>query len=165
VLLAYPLALTLLFKGRYVILVPLQGGSYQSIGEDAAIIAGAWILYAWFATGERGLSIERVLYGLAMIAFGLSHSFYLYLTSPLISTRIPGHVFWAYFTGTAYLAVLLSTLQVVGFLRLGWFPIMLAGKMNDFNWREISVNFALVANGRLVAESYRDMRWFAVWER
>jgi uncharacterized membrane protein len=190
VLLAYLLAWTLLFKGRYVILAPLQEGSYQSIGENAVIIAGAWVLYAWFATdwdrrqlgfatGERGLRIARVLYGLAMIAFGLSHFFYLDLTAPLIPAWIPGHVFWAYFTGTAYLAAgaailcgvwarlaaLLSTLQMAGFLLLVWFPIMLAGKMNDFNWGEVTVNCALVAGAWVVVDSYRGIPWLAVNKR
>lgn len=189
-LLAWLLAWTLLFKGRYVILAPLQESSYQSIGENAVIIAGAWVLYAWFAnnrdrrqlgfaTGDRGVRIARILYGLAMIAFGLSHFFYLDQTVPLIPAWIPGHVFWAYFTGTAYLvagaailfgvwarlASLLSTLQMAGFLLLVWLPIMLAGKMSDFNWGEVVVNCALVAGAWVVVDSCRGMNWQAVNKR
>ena len=115
VLLAYLLAWMLLFKGRFIILAPLQEDSYQSTGENAVIVAGAWVLYAglaseWdrrqlgFATGERGLRIARVLYALAMIAFGLSHFFYLQFTAPLIPSWLLWPKFWAYFTGTAYLA-------------------------------------------------------------
>ena len=184
VLLAYLLAWMLLFKGRYILLAPTQEGSYQSTGENAVIVAGAWVLYAWFAgewdkrhlgfaVGERGVRIARVFYGLAMLAFGLSHFFYLELTAPLIPVWIPGHVFWAYFTGGAYLAAgvamlsgvwarlaaLLSALQMASFLLLVWLPRMLAGRMTAFNWGEVVVNCALVAGAWVVVDSYRDMPW------
>lgn len=186
VLLGYLLLWMLIFKGRYILLAPLQEGSYQSTGENAVIVAGAWVLYAWstgdwdrrhlgFATGDRGVRIARVFYGLAMLAFGLSRFFYLELTAPLIPAWIPGHVFWAYFTGTAYLAAgvailagmaarlaaLLSALQMAGFLLLVWLPIVLAGKMSDFNWGEVVVNCALVAGAWVVVDSYRDAPWLA----
>jgi len=40
-------------------------------------------------------------------------------------------------------------------------PLILAGKMTGFNWGEITVNFALVAGGWVVAESYRGIPWLA----
>jgi uncharacterized membrane protein len=189
-LLVYLLAWMLLFKGRSIVLAPLQEGSYQSAGENAVILAGAWVLFAWlatdwdrkhlgFATGERGVRIARVLYGLAIIAFGLSHFFYLEFTAPLIPSWLLWPVFWAYFTGTTYLAAGLAVLtgvwarlaatlaavQMAAFILLVWLPIVLAGKMSGFNWGEITVNFALVAGGWVVAESYRGMGWLAVGKR
>ena len=187
VLLAYLLLWMLIFKGRYIVLAPLQEGSYQSAGENAVEVAGAWVLYAgfagaWdmqhlgFAVGEEGVRIARVFYGLAMIAFGFSHFAYLQFTAPLIPSWLLWPVFWAYFTGAAYLAAgaavlsgvwsrlaaVLSTVQMAAFLFLVWLPIILAGKMTDFNWGEIVVNFALVAGGWVVAESYRGTPWLAV---
>src|SRR5580698_9277143 len=179
VLLAYLLLWMLIFKGRYILLAPTEEGSYQSAGENAVIVAGAWVLYAWlandwdkkrlgFAVGEKGVRIAHVFYGLAMIAFGLSHFFYLQLTAPLIPAWLLWPVFWAYFTGTAYLlagaavltgiwarlAATLAAVQMASFLLLVWLPILLAGKMSDFNWGEIVVNFALVAGGWVISESY-----------
>ena len=184
--LAYFLLWTLLFKGRYSVLAPLEEGSYQSIGENAVVVAGAWVLYTrladdWdkrklaFATGDAGLRIARVLYGLAMLAFGLSHFFYLELTAPVVPDFLPWHVGWAYFTGSAYLvagvailagiyarlAAVLSTLQMAGFLLLVWMPMVFAGKMTDFNWGELVVTCVLVAGGWVVAESYRGQPWLA----
>jgi len=190
VLLAYLLLWMLVFKGRYILLAPTQEGSYQSAGENAVVVAGAWVLYAWFATdwdrrrlgfatGDKGVRIARVFYGLALIAFGLSHFAYLELTAPLIPAWLLWPVFWAYFTGSAYLlagtavltgvfarlAATLAAVQMGSFLLLVWLPIVVAGKMTDFNWGEIVVNFALVAGGWVVADSYRGLPWLAVGKR
>jgi uncharacterized membrane protein len=60
VLLAYLLLWTLLFKARFIFLAPTVEVSYQSCGENVVLVAGAWVLYAWFAaTGacaSRGCS-------------------------------------------------------------------------------------------------------------
>jgi uncharacterized membrane protein len=185
-LLGYLLLWMLIFKGRYIVLAPTEEGSYQSAGENAVVVAGAWVLYAWFAgewdkkhlgfaIGEKGIRIARVFYGLAMIAFGLSHFFYLQFTAPLIPSWLLWPVFWAYFTGTAYLlagaavltgiwgrlAATLAAVQMGSFLLLVWLPIVLAGKMTDFNWGEIVVNFALVAAAWVVCDSYNKVPWLA----
>jgi len=71
VLLIYCVVLTLAFKARFIILAPAQEGSYQSCGENAVLVAGAWVLYAWFAAGQphralaagdTGVRIARVIY-------------------------------------------------------------------------------------------------------
>lgn len=171
---------TLLCKARFIVLAPLQEGTYQSIGENAVIIAGAWVLYVWFAAdwdqrrlafavGDNGLRIARVLYSLAMIAFGLSHFFYLQMTAPLVPGWLPGHVFWAYFTGVTYLmagvamlvglyawlAAVLSTLQMGLFTVLVWVPMMTDGTMDAGKWGEFVVSWTLTASAWVVADSYR----------
>jgi uncharacterized membrane protein len=190
VLLGYLLLWTLLFKARFIFLAPTEEATYQSCGENAVLVAGAWVLYAWFATewdrqhlgfatGDRGVRIARVLYGLAMIAFGLSHFAYVDLTAPLVPGWLPRHVGWAYFTGFTYLAAAaavligvcarlaaaLSAAQMGGFTLLVWVPLALAGNISASQWGEFVVSWALTVAGWVVADSYRGTAWLAVGQR
>lgn len=187
VLLGYLLIWTLIFKGRFVLLQPLVEGTYQSLGENVVLVAGAWVLYAWlandgqrlgFATGESGVRIARVLYALAMIAFGFSHFAYLNLTAPLVPGWLPWHVGFAYFTGAAYLAAgagmligvfarlaaALSALQMGLFTALVWVPLVAAGG-DASQWSEFLLSWALTAAAWVVVDSYRGAPWLAVGKR
>jgi len=183
VLFAFLLLWMLVFRARLIVLAPTVEGSYQNNGESAVVVAAAWVLYAWFAAawdrkhlgfavGEKGVRIARVLYGLSMIAFGLSHFAYVELTTPLVPDWLPGHLFWAYFTGCTYLAAgaamligvwakwaaALSGLQMGGFTVLVWIPILAAGHVSDQHWVEFVVSWALTASAWVVTDSYRGIR-------
>jgi uncharacterized membrane protein len=190
VMFVYLLLWMLVFKVPLIFQSPTVEGSYQYCGEIAVVVAGAWVLYAWFATdrdkrwfgfavGDKGVRMARVLYGLALIAFGLSHFAYLNLTAPLIPHWLPAPVFWACFTGGAYLAAgvailtgvfarlaaTLSTLQMGIFLLLIWVPMVAAGHISAFNWGETYATWVLTAAAWVIADSYRGVRWLAVNKR
>jgi uncharacterized membrane protein len=184
VLLIYLIVFTAFFKVPFIVRQPLVEGSYQTCGENAVLIAGAWALYVslaagakrWnvgFLSGDTGLRIADILYGLALIAFGLSHFAYLELTAPLVPSWLPGAVFWAYFTGVVYivtgiaivigvaasLAAAVSALQIALITVLVWGAIAIAGNMSELHWQETVVSWALTAAAWVVAESYEGHRW------
>jgi uncharacterized membrane protein len=177
----------LLVKGYYIVTSPLVEGSYQSAGETAVLAAAAGVLYAWFASGgelapppssagARDVRLARGLYALALIAFGLSHFAYLDLTAPLVPAWLPGHVFWAYFTGSAYLAAAaavlsgvlarlaaaLSAAQMGLFTVLVWMPLAVTGRLSSGQWTEFGLSWALTAAAWVVADSFRGSPWLAL---
>lgn len=187
VLFAYLLLWMVLFKVPNIARAPTVEVYYQNWGETAVLMAGAWVLYAWFATtwdkqqlgfatGERGVRLARVLYALALIAFGLSHFAYLNLTAPLVPAWLPAHIAWAYFTGCAYLAAAaavltgvyarlaaaLAALQMGLLTLLVWPPLMTAGTMTAGQVGEFIVSWALTTAAWVIADSYRDTSWLAV---
>jgi len=175
----------LAFRLPYVIIAPGVDTSW-SASETAVMAAAAWVLYTWFATGwdkkrlgfagaENGRRIARVLYGLALIPFGVAHFVYLKHTADMVPGWLPGHGFWAYFTGWALiaggvgvllgvyarLAATLSAIEIGMFTLLVWGPVMAAGPKNPYQWSETVVSVALTAGAWVVADSYRGMRWMS----
>lgn len=154
-----------------------------SIFPLVLMVAAAWVLYVWFATGwernhlspilgNNGLRIARSLYGFTTIFFGIAHFLDVKDTVSLIPHWLPSHLFWAYFTGCTFiaaglatltgfcarLAVTLSALQLTLFLFLVWIPILAAGSKNRFQWSEAILNVALCAGAWVVTDSYQDAR-------
>jgi len=164
-----------------------------SLGKTMVMTAGAWVLFVWFATdwdrqrfgwatGDKGLRIARVLYGLGLIPFGLAHFLYPQPTAALVPGWLPWHMAWAYITGVTFilagvailigvfarLAAGLSALQMGLFGLLVWVPLVAKGSLSAFQWGEVVITVALTAAGWVVTDSYRgtpgspragDQRW------
>ena len=187
VLLIWLLLWLLFIKLPEVFPAPTVVGSWYGCAETLVMVAGAWVLYAWFAnewdqrhirfaTGDRGVYIARVLYGLPLIFFGVGHFTYVKETLVLVPTWLPAPVFWAYLTGAAFigagvailiglfarLAAALSVLQMGMFILLVWIPLVLAGNISAFRWGEFVVTCALTAAGWVVTDSYRGIPWLAM---
>jgi uncharacterized membrane protein len=164
---------TLAFKARFIFIAPLEEGSYQSNGENVVLIAATWMLYADLAGKDAGRRIAAAAYGLALIAFGLSHFFYLGLTAPLVPKWLPGSVFWAYLTGVIYTVsglgllsgfatrsgALLAAVNITLITVLVWGPMVAAGRLTAMHWQETVVSWALMAASWLIAASFGGRRW------
>lgn len=189
VLLVYLLLWLLLFKVPLIFRAPLTTLPWWAFGDTAVMIAGAWVLYVWFAgdkgggrfaflTSAKGLRIARGLYGLALIPFGVAHFTFLQRTAPLVPVWLPWHVGWAYFTGATFiaaglavligvyarLAATLSTVQMGLFTLIVWVPPVIAGP-DAGQWAEFLNSWALMAGGWVVADSYRGRAWLTVGSR
>ena len=189
VLLSCLLLWLLLFRLSRIFLDPPAVVTWWACADTAVMAAGAWVLYAWFAVGrngprlgfaagDSGLRIARILYGLALIPFGVAHFTYLKETVVLVPDWLPGHVAWAYFTGGAFiaagvaivvgvyarLAATLSALEMGLLTLLVWVPIV-AAEPSAYQWSEFIDSCALTAGAWLVSDSYRGMSWLAVGKR
>ena len=190
VLLTSLLLWLLLFRVPNVFRFPNAIGTWWGCGDTAVMASAAWVLYAWFAgdwdrqrvgfaTGDKGLRIARVLYGLGLIPFGVAHFIYLKETVVLVPGWLPWHVGWAYFTGATFLAAslalltgvlgrlasTLSALQMGLFGLLVWVPLVARGSLSAFQWGEVVITVALTAAGWVVTDSYRGTPWLTTRRR
>jgi uncharacterized membrane protein YphA (DoxX/SURF4 family) len=148
------------------------------------MLSAAVVLYVWRATAwdrehlpsistRNGLGTARSLYALSLIFFGLAHFIDVKDTISLIPNWLPNHLFWAYFTGAAFiaaglavvtgfcarLAAVMAAIQIASFLFLVWIPIVAAGSANAFQWSEAILNAALLAGAWIVSDSYCGRWW------
>jgi len=107
-----------------LIAAPQIEAVWLGFGEIAMLLAGGLVLFARFSeledsaffsrlTGESGLKIARIVFGLALIPVGLSHIFYVGITAGMVPSWLPFRVALAYLTGVGQMACGLGVLLSV----------------------------------------------------
>lgn len=157
---------------------PLREISWFAVGEVAVLFAAALVLFTRFAevragsrlqtiTSEHGPTIARIVLGLSVVTFGLSHFFeFADRTVSLVPHWLPFPTVWADLMGAAQIAAGLGALFSVyprwaaaleaamlsGFAVLVWVPAVIANPALQSNWVEFIVTWALAGACWVVAE-------------
>jgi uncharacterized membrane protein len=151
--------------------------AWESLGETAVLVAAAWTIAAgsdWDFPVLRSSSLiakrgPLIVYGLSLIAFGISHFGYAGLTASLVPAWLPWRLGWVYLTGTTYIAAgvalvvdrlarsaaILSALQMALFGVLVWLPKIAVGSHDAETLNETALSFALAAAGWVIATAVR----------
>ena len=168
-----------LLKVPALFVAPKIEAVWLGIGELVVLLSGGWVLFAElaslpegsilsFATGERGIRIARILFGISLIPIGLSHIVYVKETAALVPSWLPFRTGWAYLTGagqmTCGLGVLLSILPRIAatveacmlslFTLLVWGPAILAAPRTRLPWTAFFISWIIAAAAWAVADSF-----------
>jgi len=155
----------------------LADGIMRTRALEPLALSGVAFALAGFLSGAqtttsstvmRSGSITRgghFLFALPMIIFGVQHFQFAPVIAGLIPSRIPGHLFWAYFTGVAFIAAALSIMigklgrlgaTLLGIMFLLWVvvlhaPRVLASLHNGDEWSSAFVALAMSGGAFIVA--------------
>lgn len=90
-------------------------GVWIGFGEIGMLVAGGWVIFASLSdledrpffegiTGERGVRMAQILFGVAVIPVALGHIFYPAITALLVPAWMPFRLGLAYLTGFGQIA-------------------------------------------------------------
>jgi uncharacterized membrane protein len=154
-------------------------GTWWAASSTAIMTATAGLLFSslaseWdraklgFVVGGPGIRFARTLFGLGLIPIGLAHFLYLDATAPLVPAWMQWPVFWAYFTGAAFIATglavianilarfaaMLVTVEIALLTITIWVPMVPTGSPSAFQWNEFVVSILLTACAWVLTDSY-----------
>jgi hypothetical protein len=153
----------LLFYAPKLAANPHDPGPWTSGFELLALCGAALLLAGAHVTIKLG----RLLFAVSLVVFGVQHFLYAHFIATLVPSWIPGHLFWAYFVGVAFVAAALSiTTQIKAGLAATWLGIMFllwvlvlhlprlaAASHNGNEWTSLFVALAMSGGAFLVAGS------------
>jgi uncharacterized membrane protein YphA (DoxX/SURF4 family) len=151
---------------------PRDPGPWTSSFELLAMGGAGLVLAATFAnrgtrSGRGGALLEsgRFLFAISLLVFGIQHLMYGAFVATLIPKWIPGHLFWAYFVGVAFIAAALAIVSgklaplaatLLGIMFLLWVvtlhaPRVVAALHNPNEWTSMFVALAMSGGAWIVA--------------
>ena len=147
-----------------------SGGEVFALGGIALVLAGELELLNTMSW-ESLVIVGRFLFAAALVIFGVQHFMYAKFIATLIPRWIPGHLFWAYFVGVAFVATALGiatkiqgrlAAALLGLMFLLWVVVLHAPRVvaaaHDGNeWTSAFVALAMSGGAFLVAGSLRQV--------
>ena len=138
-----------------------SGFEVLAIGAACLVLSGA----SW--PGIDAKLVGRLAFAVSLVVFGVQHLLYGPFVAGLVPGWIPGHLFWAYFIGVAFIASAFSiatgfrTLiiaSLLGLMFLLWFfilhlPRVAASPQNGNEWTSAFVALAMAGGALAIAGS------------
>lgn len=141
-----------------------------ALGAIALVLAGE--LEALHSRSWESLEIAgRFFFAISLVVFGVQHFMYAKFIATLIPAWIPGHLFWAYFVGVAFIAAALSiatkvkgslAASLLAWMFLLWFVVLHAPRVaaaphNGNEWTSAMVALAMGGGSLLLAGALRQV--------
>ncbi len=170
------LFLWLLLKVPALIVAPKMEAVWLNFGEIAVLFAGGWVLFATLAkagaapllaviSGQRGIRLATMLFGIALIPIGLSHIVYTKQTVDLIPAWLPFRTALAYLTGAGQIgcglavlfsifpsrAALVESAMVGLFALFVWLPRILSSPKARLPWTAFLITWFFASSAWLVS--------------
>jgi uncharacterized membrane protein YphA (DoxX/SURF4 family) len=138
-----------------------SGFEVLAIGAACLVLSGA----SW--SGFDGNLVGRLAFAVSLVVFGAQHLLYGPFVAGLIPGWIPGHLFWAYFVGVAFISAAasiatglrtLTFASLLGLMFLLWFfilhlPRVAASPQNGNEWTSAFVALAMAGGALAIAGS------------
>jgi uncharacterized membrane protein len=146
-----------------------SGAEVMALGAAALVLAGELELsnsMSW----ESLVLVGRFLFSAALVVFAVQHFLYAKFIATLIPSWIPGHLFWAYFVGVAFIAAALSlatkiqgrlAASLLGLMFLLWvivlhIPRIIAASHNGDEWTSGMIALAMCGGSFVLAGALRQ---------
>jgi len=144
-----------------------QFGEWENAEKELALSGGAFVIAGCFSGNPpwrfwtKLVASGPILFALTIICFGTDHLLYIKDAADYIPTWIPGHIFWAYFTGLALIgsgvAIVLKInprliASLLGVMILSWvvilhIPLVIASPFAHKGSEVTSASLALAYSG------------------
>ncbi len=139
-------------------------GPWTSGAEILALCGAAWVLAGTPA------SVGRCLFAITLTVFGIQHLLYARFVATLVPSWIPGHLFWAYAVGIAFIAATLSiatnikarlAATLLGIMFFLWvfilhLPRVVSAPHNGNEWTSAFVALAMCGGAWVVAATAQE---------
>lgn len=146
-----------------------SGAEVMALGAAALVLAGELELsnsMSW----ESLVLVGRLLFAAALVVFGVQHFLYAKFIATLVPAWIPGHLFWAYFVGVAFIGTALSLATkiqgrlagaLLGLMFLLWVvmlhaPRVVAAPHNGNEWTSAMIALAMCGGSFVLAGALRQ---------